>query len=114
MEFKAQNITKDILLNCMYIVVAVYSRDTKNVVATTRTRTATDNNRYLLSYFSFKKSQYSNKKATKSQQKYSQICSLLLEFKLDIYLPNPALVITTGTTILQHQSVDYLKPTVEV
>ena len=29
MEFKAQNITKDILLNCMYIVVAVYSRDKK-------------------------------------------------------------------------------------
>ena len=41
MEFKAQNITKDILLNCMYIVVAVYSPDTKNVVATTWTRTAT-------------------------------------------------------------------------
>ena len=80
MEFKAQNITKDILLNCMYIVVAVYSRDTKNVVATTRTRTATDNNRYLLSYFSFKKSQYSNKKATKSQQKVNTNINIYLVY----------------------------------
>ena len=52
--------------------------------------------------------------ATKRQQKVNKNINInvVYLFKLDIYLPNPA--ITMGTTILQPQSVDYLKPTVEV
>ena len=79
MEFKAQNITKDILLNCMYIVVAVYSRDTKNVVATTWTTTAT-----CCHISPSKKSiqqQKVNKKSTKSQQKANKKSTKVLTYK---------------------------------